>query len=192
MEGDRLSDRPGSPGNEKKRQEKEIIRTMKKVLSALLGLALLLTLAACGGTDGGTQTKEAPDLEKFYEDYMASLDEENTPAMMDANEDGSYVDTFFPGLNDVELKQSVLQMAMISAVAYEIDLVECANESDVETVKGIFQARIDNQVNGGAFYPGTTAAWEEAELLVNGNVVALIVAGDQQAAAVDAFNALFA
>ncbi len=165
---------------------------MKKLLSALLAVTLLLTLAACGGTDGGAQTKDAPDLEKFYEDYMASLDEENTPAMMDANEDGSYVDAFFPGLNDVELKQSVLQMAMISAVAYEIDLVECADESDVETVKEIFQARIDSQVGGGAFYPETTAAWEKAELLVNGNVVALIVAGDQQAAAVDAFNALFA
>ncbi len=164
------------------------MKTMKRMLSAALALTLVLALAACGGKPA----KEAPDLKKFYEDYMATLDEENTPAMMDANEDASYVDTFFPGLNDVELKQSVLQMAMISAVAYEIDLVECANESDVETVKGIFQARIDNQVNGGAFYPETTAAWEKAELLVNGNVVALIVAGEQQAAVVDAFNALFA
>lgn len=164
------------------------MKTMKRLLAAALALTLALALAACGGEPA----KEAPDLKKFYDDYMATLDEENTPAMVDANEDASYVDAFFPGLNDVELKQSVLQMAMISAVAYEIDLVECASESDVETVKGIFQARIDSQVNGGAFYPETTAAWEKAELLVNGNVVALIVAGDQQAAVVDAFNALFA
>lgn len=164
------------------------MKTMKRLLAAALALTLVLALAACGGEPA----KEAPDLKKFYDDYMAALDEENTPAMVDANEDASYVDAFFPGLNDVELKQSVLQMAMISAVAYEIDLVECASESDVETVKGIFQARIDSQVNGGAFYPETTAAWEKAELLVNGNVVALIVAGDQQAAVVDAFNALFA
>ena len=33
---------------------------------------------------------------------------------------------------------------------------------------------------------------EEGEIIVNGNVVALIVAGEQQAAAVEAFNALFA
>lgn len=164
------------------------MKTMKRLLAAALALTLVLALAACGGEPA----KEAPDLKKFYDDYMAALDEENTPAMVDANEDASYVDAFFPGLNDVELKQSVLQMAMISAVAYEIDLVECASESDVETVKGIFQARIDSQVNGGAFYPETTAAWEKAELLVNGNVVALIVASDQQAAVVDAFNALFA
>ena len=161
---------------------------MKRIVTACLALTLMLALAACGGKPA----KEAPDLKKFYGDYMATLDEEDMPAMMDANEDASYVDTFFPGLNDVELKQSVLQMAMISAVAYEIDLVECANESDVETVKGIFQARIDNQVNGGAHYPETTAAWEKAELIVKDNVVALIVAGDQQADVVDAFNALFA
>lgn len=164
------------------------MKTMKRMMAAALALTLALALAACGGD----KAKEAPDLKQFYEDYMATLDEENTPAMMDANEDPSYVDAFFPGLSGVELKQSVLQMAMISAVAYEIDLVECAKEGDVETVKNIFQARIDNQVNGGAFYPATTEAWENAQLIVNGNVVALIVAGDQQAAVVDAFNALFA
>lgn len=175
------------------------MKIMKKLMLAALALTLVLALAACGGSannnaGGGTdgaQTEEAPDLKKFYEDFMATLDEDSTPGMMDANEDASYVDAFFPGLNDVELKQSVLQMAMISAVAYEIDLVECANESDVETVKAIFQQRIDNQVNGGAWYPATTAAWEKAELIVNGNVVALIVADEQQADAVSAFNALF-
>lgn len=164
---------------------------MKKILTAILALTLMLSLAACGGKTDGGAAQEAPDLNKFYEDYMASLGAE-APAMMDANEDAEYVEGFFPGLNDIELKQSVLQMAMISAVAYEMDLVECANESDVETVKGIFQDRIDNQVNGGAWYPATTEAWEKAELIVNGNVVALIVAGEQQAQAVEAFNALFA
>ncbi len=141
-----------------------------------------------GGDD--SQSGEAPDLAKFYEDFMTSLGEEQ-PAMMDANEDESYVDSFFPGLNDYELKQSVLQMAMISAVAFEIDLVECANENDVEAVKGIFQARMDNQIDGGAFYPETTKVWQNGEVLVNGNVVALIVAGDSQADAVAQFKALF-
>ena len=83
-------------------------------------------------------------------------------------------------------------MAAIGAVAFEFALVECENAADVETVKGIFEARVDAQVNGGAFYPETTAAWEKAEVIVNGNVVALIVAGEQQADAVAAFNALFA
>lgn len=165
---------------------------MKKLTTSILALALALSLAACGGNSANQTPAEAPDLAKYYEDFMASLDPDNAPAMMDTNEDASYVDAFYPGLNDIELKQSVLQMAAISAVAFELDLVECANESDVETVKSIFQTRIDNQINGGAFYPETTAAWEKAELLTNGNVVALIVAGEQQADAVSTFNALFA
>lgn len=161
---------------------------MKKLMTILLSLSMLLALSACGSN---SNTAEAPDLNQFYTDFMASLGEDNAPAMMDANEDESYVETFFPGLNDIELKQSVLQMAMISAVGFEMDLVECANADDVETVKEIFQARIDSQVNGGAWYPETTAAWEAADLLVNGNVVALIVAGEYQSDAVDAFNNLF-
>lgn len=168
------------------------MKTMKKLMMVVLALTLLLSLAACGGNNADQATVEAPDLNQYYKDFMASLDEDNAPAMTDANEDASYVDAFFPGLNDIELKQSVLQMATISATAFELDLVECADESDVETVKTIFQTRIDNQINGGAFYPETTAAWEKAEVLVNGNIVALIVAGEYQSDAVDTFNALFA
>ena len=48
---------------------------MKKLLSVLLSVTMLLTLAACGG-----QTKEAPDLNQYYEDFMAALGEDNAPA----------------------------------------------------------------------------------------------------------------
>lgn len=163
------------------------MNTGKRLMIAALALSLLLVLAACGGE---TVQEDAPDLQQYYDDFMASL-EDNAPTMADTNEDASYVDAFLPGLNDIELKQSVLRMALTSIVGFEFDLVECANESDVETVQSIFQARIDNQVNGGAFYPETTESWENASLLVNGNVVALIVTGEYQNEAVDAFNALF-
>ena len=85
----------------------------------------------------------------------------------------------------------MLQMAMMSQVGFELDMVECANAADVAAVKAIFQARIDNQVNGGAWYPAVTEAWENAALLVKGNVVALIVAGEFQDTAVSAFNGMF-
>ena len=156
---------------------------MKKLLSALLAMTLMLTLAACGGNgdgSGGGDAAQAPDLQAYFDD------------LMDVSQDTATLESIFPGLEDYELKQSVFQMAMISAVAYEIDLVECANESDVEAVKGIFQSRIDSQIESGAFYPATVEAWQNAELIVNGNVVALIVAGEDQAQVVEAFNDLFA
>ena len=153
---------------------------MKKLTALLLALTMALALAACGGET----SQEAPDLNTVYEDFIASLDE--VPMMMDVTDD--VVETFYPGLGDIELKQSVLVTAAISAVAYEIAMVECADSTDVETVQSIFQQRIDSQVEGGAMYPATVEAWEGAEILTSGNVVALIVAGQDQAAAVEAIG----
>ena len=154
-------------------------KNIKRILALVLALTAALALAACG-----EKAAQAPDLNAFYEDYMASLEE--APMMMDVTDD--VVETFYPGLGSISLKQSVLKTAAISAVAYEMALVECADSADVETVRDIFQARIDSQVEGGAMYPATAEAWEGAEILTSGNVVALIVAGQDQDAAVSAFN----
>lgn len=164
-------------------------QSLSGLFSSLLIVLLAVSLAACGSSGGNSSGGEnAPDLQAYYASYMAGLEEENRPKMTDVNEDTAYVDNFYPGLRDYELKQSVLQMASISAVAYEFALVECANESDVEAVKGIMQARIDSQISSGAFYPETIVAWQKADLIVSGNVVALIVAGDDQTNAVEAFK----
>ena len=163
---------------------------MKKLTSILLSMTLLLALAACGGNGGGGQNKEAPDLNKYYEDFMASLGADNQPAMGDV--EGEQLAAVYPGLENYAAKQSVLKMAMISAVAFEFALVELENEADAKAVADIFQARIDYQIENGAFYPMTLEGWEQAEIVTQGNVVALIVAQGSQDQAVDAFNALFA
>ena len=160
----------------------------KKLLSAALAATMTLTLAACGSADGG-QSSEAPDLQAYYDDFMASLG--NDAPMMMAIE-GDMLEAAYPGLSAYPLKQSVMQMAGISAVAYEMALVETESETDAQAVEKIFQARVDSQIQGGAMYPATIEAWENASVIQNGNVVALILAGEDQTAAVDAFNALFA
>ena len=162
---------------------------MKKLTSIFLSALLLLALTACGGGNGG-QNKEAPDLNKYYEDFMASLGEDNQPAMMDV--EAEQIAQIYPGLETYGTKQAVLKMAMISAVAYEFALVELEDASHVQEVVDIFQARIDYQVEAGAFYPMTQEGWEQAEIVTHGNVVALIVAQGDQARAVEAFNNLFA
>ena len=154
---------------------------MKKLTALLLALAMVLALAACSNKTA----QEAPDLNTVYEDYIASLEE--VPMMMDVTDD--VVETFYPGLSAIDLQQSVLVTAAISAVAYEIAMVECADSADVETVRDIFQARIDSQVDGGAMYPATVEAWENADILTSGNVVALIVAGQDQDTAVSTIGA---
>lgn len=195
---------------------------MKKLLTTLLALSMALALlAGCGSknnagngntADNGSNTQteqpekpqkpqkpqepqepeqvEAPDLNKFYEDFMASLGEGNAPAMMDL--DDATMDAYYPGLKDLAAKQSVKKAAAITTVSFEFVLLELENEADVAAAQKIMQERIDSQANGGAFYPAAAEAWANGKVLTNGNVVALIVAGEQQADAEAAFNALFA
>lgn len=161
---------------------------MKKLVGIILGMALLLTLAACGGN--GDKNGQAPDLNQYYENFMASLGEENAPAMMDV--DADMLPQVYPGLENIATKQMVVKTAIISSVPYEFALVELEKEADVQAVSDIFQARIDAQIEGGAFYPMTVEGWQKAEVITQGNVVALICAGGEQEQAVDAFRALFA
>ena len=168
---------------------------MKKLTSILLSMTLILTLAACGGGGNGGQNKEAPDLNKYYEDFMASLGADNQPAMGDV--EGEQLAAVYPGLENYAAKQSVLKMAMISAVAFEFALVELENEADAKAVADIFQARIDYQVGddatpGGAWYPETIEGWKtKSRIVSHGNYVMLAV-GDASASAVEEFEALFA
>ena len=161
---------------------------MKRMMAAVLALMMVFALVACGSANGG-QASEAPDLQAYYDDFMASLGD-NAPMMMAI--EGDMLEAAYPGLSDYTLKQSVMQMAGISAVAFEMALVETETEEDAQAVEKIFEARVDSQIQGGAMYPATIEAWENASVLMDGNVVALIVAGEDQTAAVDAFNALFA
>lgn len=188
---------------------------MKKLISAILALTMMFALVACGGnnnagnnqTDGNTNANQnadvntnegennvqefvAPDLTKYYEDFMLSLGEENAPMMMPA--DADTLAAFYPGLSDIATKQCVVQLAAISSVAFEFALIECENEADVEAVKAILEARKAYQIDGGAWYPETCENWEKAEIVVQGNCVALILAGEQTEDAFAAFNSLFA
>ncbi len=169
---------------------------MKRLTTLFLSLTLLLTLSVCGGGGNGGQSTEAPDLKKYYEDFMASLGADNQPAMMDLTEDGSReaIESFFPGLSACVdgARQAVVQTAAITSVACEFVLLELASEQDAEAAGAILQSRVDSQVGGGAFYPETALAWESAFVAVKGNVAALIVVQGDQDRAVEAFNALFA
>lgn len=136
----------------------------------------------------------AVDLAAFYT-TVSTLGGENAPAMMQA--DAEVMKTFYAGLSDIATKQSLAYLAMISAVAAEVALVEVENAADVQKVKDIFQARIDYQVGtegapGGAWYGATIENWKNNSAIVsNGNFVMLVVS-EQKDTAVEQFNALFA
>lgn len=158
---------------------------MKKILSLGLALAMAVTLLA-GCTNNGEQKTTDVNLEEFYQTIFT--DPENTPAMGPI--EGEMLEAFYPGLAEVELKQLVAYMPMITAVACEIVMVECANAADVDAVKAIFRSRIDTQVNDHFNYPVVIEAWEnEAQVVSNGNYVALFVVSGMTEQVVENFNA---
>lgn len=150
-----------------------------------------------GGASGSSSAdtgSQAPadksvDLSAFYESQTTAYGEGNFPAMMALDSDALGV--FYDGLSDLNPKQCLVYMPMISAVAAEYALVEVSSADQVETVKSIFQSRIDYQVEQGAFYPATVEKWQNSTRIVsNGNYV-MLVCFDRCDDAVSSFNALF-
>ena len=117
---------------------------MKNVM-LLLSAAVLLLAAGCTGSEGGEQ--EEPDLEALYaagEEACGWTAEEMTTV------EGELMDAYYPGLNELDVKQLVAKVPAMSSVVNEIVLVRCGTEEDAEKAVEILQARIDAQVQGDA------------------------------------------
>ena len=175
---------------------------MKKILSMILALTMVLSLAACGSKNDAPAT-EAVDLTAFYTELAGKYGwiDEQTPVeeigessimMMDLTQDKEFLDSYFPGLSEIATKQLIAMTSSISAVVSEFVFAECESEEDAAKVAEILNARVTMQADGGAWYPESVEAWGNAQVVSNGNFVAMIAYADNQAEIVDAFNALFA
>ena len=133
-------------------------------------------------------TPAGVDLTAFYEGIFT--DPANAPALLPMDND--VLDAFYSGLTAISTKQLVAYMPMMTAVPCEIVMVECANAADVEAVKTIFKTRISSQVDNQFNYPMVIEAWEkEAQVVSNGNFVALLLISGMTEEVVSNFNALF-
>ena len=166
---------------------------MKRIFAMALACALSLSLlSSCGSGNTSTPNNDnssnsssavqdpafSKDLTAFYTEIMNAAEE--GPMMMDLAADADMLEAMYPGLGSVETKQLVVASPAMSAVAIEFAFAEVANAADVETVKGIFQARIDAQVAGGAWYPETIEGWQNnSEIVVIDNYVCLFVCSEK-------------
>ena len=153
-----------------------------KLISLLLAAAMLLgLLAGCGNASAPETTAPAPqmealDLEELYNEGIAVLNQmgDSAPVLFPET-DINYLENFYPGLSDIELKQLYAGVAPVTNAPFEIILVEVANEADVETVKEIFQARADRE-SGDSTYPENAQAWlNNTRITSRGNYVFLAV-----------------
>lgn len=163
----------------------------KRILTLAMAAVLALSMVACGSTASKpTETPKSVDLSAFGEKYVT---EQLIPNLLDTQSDigKEILEQSYPDLDQVELEQCLPYIPMMNVKNSELMLVQVKNSADVEKVEQMFQTRIDNMVNGGAFYPGDVENWtNHSEVITNGNYVMLVVNTDKDAI-VEEFNALF-
>lgn len=142
--------------------------------------------SSSGSGSASTPDSGSVDLSAFYSTVTT-----NHQFGMLSLADATMIKDVYPGLSDVKTHQCLPYINMMTMNSGEIALVEVASSGDVDTVKGIFQDRIDAQVAGGAFYPSAIEAWQNNSRVVSkGNYVMMVVHEDCDAI-VNEFNALF-
>jgi predicted small lipoprotein YifL len=101
------------------------------------------------------------------------------------------IEMYYPGLTAIDANQLHVYIPGMSFSAYEVVLIEVVNESDVDAVKAILQARVDAQAAGGAWYPEAVEGWvNNARIVSNGCYIMLAVGADCDTF-VEGFNSLF-
>lgn len=163
---------------------------MKKFAAMLLALVLALSLVACGQkednaggdkTDGQTQTDgqtdgQTVDLRAAYDAAIAQVNEalgDNAPVLLETT-DMDMLNGYYTGIKDVALKQWVAFQSP-TGTSCEVVMAEVENSADAETLRTIFQTRVDNMAND-TTYPDEAGMWKNnATVSVNGNYVVLEV-----------------
>ena len=131
-----------------------------RFISALLAVAVLFAmLAGCTSEPAIEAPAEQIDLEALYNqgmEVLAQMGDEAPILFPETNID--YLNEFYPGLADIELKQLYAGVAPVTNAPFEIILVEVADEADVPTMLEIFHARMDKESDDST-YPENAEAW---------------------------------
>ena len=171
---------------------------MKKFIAMLLALVMALALAACGAKDAVPDAKSDAEKEAQTVDlraaYDAAIEQVNSdlgdeaPVLLETT-DMEMLDSYYPGLKDVALKQWVAFQSP-TGTACEVVMAEVENAADAETVRQIFQTRVDAMAND-TTYPDEAGMWKNSSAVsVNGSFVVLEVL-PEGCAVPDAFLAKF-
>ncbi len=162
------------------------MRKHLKAISRLLFIVLVFAaLTGCNRQNVPTNL----DMEEVYQAILdAQGDNKGRLILFPEPEDSAYVAELYPGLSDISLKQQAVYIAPVTGFATEIILVEVENSKDTDTVKDIFQSRIDAAV-ADTTYPETAAQWKKnAQVQAAGNYVCMIVLSDEYVIPEDVFN----
>jgi len=145
----------------------------------LLTAALLLfsLLTACGEKTPAAET--VIDLETVYQDILDAQANNGMETLVFFPESNpEFIDSCYPGLSAIALTQQFYYVPPVFGFACEIMLVEVTSENDVQTVRDIFQARIDNGASDPT-YPENAEPWaNNAQIQQSGRYLCMIVLPD--------------
>lgn len=146
---------------------------MKKWGLLLVSMVMTVFLFACGEKDSGPEP--GTPLNSFYEAILSAQPADAEDLILFEEFDPGLINSFYPGLDSIELSQQGFYMPPIVTHPCEIVLVEVKNAADVQAVADIFQARIalgaDNTT-----YPESAAGWKTyAQVQQSGTFVCMIV-----------------
>lgn len=162
----------------------------KRAVLILAGLMALLA-AGCGGAASGGQSG-AETAEASLSVVYAGMEEAcGWDADYMADVEGEMLESYYPGLSEISTEQLIAKVPAMSSDVNEIVLLQCGTGEDAESAAAILQARIDSQIEGGAWYAETLEAWQSAKVLRQGTYAALIASGEFQETLEDQFNRQF-
>ena len=146
---------------------------MKKFLLVLLTLTMIVSLVGCGGKEKGPEP--GTPVSSFYDAILAAQPEGAGDLIFFEESNPDLINSFYPGLDGIELNQQVFYMPPIVTHPCEIVLVEVKDAANVQAVVDIFQARIDLGADN-TTYPESAAGWQSyAQVQHSGNFVCMIV-----------------
>lgn len=149
---------------------------MKKVLSLLLALSLVLSMAACGGKAEETASVDVNALYESYSEYMPEMFYPDDATMLN-----------FLGIDVQDCAQYKVAICAEGMRADEVWLIEAKDEASLETLRELAQTRINSKLDETVTYaPDQYVIVEKAEILTNGLYLALLISPD-----VDALKAGF-
>ena len=149
---------------------------MKKGITLLLALAMVLTLAACGGQKEEAKTVDVNALYESYSQYLPEMFYPDEDTMLN-----------FLGISVEDCAQYQVAICAEGMRADEVWLIEAKDDAALENLRQLAQTRIEAKLDETISYvPDQYVIVEKAELLVQGRYLALLISPD-----VDAMKASF-
>lgn len=143
---------------------------MKKILSLILLAVLLLSMTACGQEEAA----EPVDLAALYESYGSYM-----PDMFVPDEDTLMN---FLGIDVADCKQYVVVICADGMRTDEVWLIEAVDDAALDRLKTLAETRLVAKADETISYaPDQYLIVEQAELLTQGNYLALLVSPDVEA-----------